>query len=43
MYEYDTTLRRIDFICEDIQIYFRYKNIINADNKIWFEIVYEKI
>ena len=32
--------KRIDFICEDLEIYFRYKSIINNDNKIWFEDVY---
>ena len=43
MYDFDKTLRRIDYICEDIQIYFRYKNIINTDNKIWFEVIYDNI
>jgi len=27
----------IDFICQDLEIYFRYKNLLNDDNKIWFE------
>ena len=38
MYKLDSK-KRIDFICEDLEIYFRYKSIINNDNKIWFEDV----
>lgn len=29
--------RKIEFICEDIEIYFRYKKLLNDDNKIWLE------
>ena len=29
--------RRIDFICEDIEIYLRYKQLLNNDNKIWIK------
>ncbi len=36
MYKLDSK-KRVDFICEDLEIYFRYKSIINNDNKIWFE------
>ena len=31
--------RRIEFICEDIEIYMRFKKLINDDDKIWFEEV----
>lgn len=34
-----TGKRRIEFICEDLEIFFRFKNLIKDDNKIWFEIV----
>ena len=27
---------KIDFICEDLEIYFRYNNLLNTNNKIWF-------
>lgn len=27
---------KIDFICQDLEIYLRYKNLLNSDNKIWF-------
>jgi hypothetical protein len=36
MYKIDGK-RKIDFICEDLEIYFRYNQLINKDNKIWFE------
>jgi superfamily II DNA or RNA helicase len=36
MYKFDGK-KRVDFICEDLEIYFRYKSIINNSNKIWFE------
>ena len=32
-----TQKRKIDFICEDLEIYFRYKELLKANNKIWFE------
>ena len=32
-----TGKRKIDFICEDLEIYFRYKDLTNTDKKIWFE------
>ena len=28
--------KKIDFICEDLEIYFRYNKLLNTDNKIWF-------
>jgi hypothetical protein len=28
--------KRIEFLCEDLEIYFRYKELLNDDNKIWF-------
>ena len=31
--------RRIEFICEDIEIYLRFKNLLNDDDKVWFEEV----
>ena len=34
-----TTKKGIDFICKDLEIYFRYKYLLNDDNKIWFEEV----
>lgn len=30
------TKRKIDFLCEELEIYFRYKQLLNNDNKIWF-------
>jgi superfamily II DNA or RNA helicase len=36
MYKFDSK-KRIDYICEDLEIYFRYKGLIKNDNKIWFE------
>ena len=35
MYKVDTK-RRIDFICEDLEIYFRYNELLNTGNKTWF-------
>ena len=32
-----TRKRKIDFICEDLEIYFRFHKLVNTDNKIWFE------
>ena len=31
--------RRIEFICEDLEIFFRFKNLINDDDKIWFDVI----
>ena len=31
--------RRTDFICEELEIYFRFNNLINKDGKIWLEEV----
>jgi hypothetical protein len=31
--------RRIEFICEDLEIFFRFKNLINNDDKIWFDVI----
>jgi superfamily II DNA or RNA helicase len=35
MYKIDSK-RRIDFICEDLEIYFRYNQLLNTGNKSWF-------
>jgi hypothetical protein len=32
--------RGIDFLCKDLEIYFRYKKLLNDDNKIWMEDIY---
>ena len=29
--------KKIDFLCEDLEIYFRYMNMLKSDNKIWFD------
>ena len=29
--------KKIDFICEDLELYFRYNKLLNTNNKIWFE------
>jgi superfamily II DNA or RNA helicase len=34
-----TDKKMIKYICNDIEIYLRYKNFINSNNKIWFEII----
>ena len=28
--------KRIEFLCEDLEIYFRYKELLSDDNKLWF-------
>ena len=33
--------KMIKYICNDIEIYLRYKNLINIDNKIWFDSIDE--
>ena len=33
--------QKIDFVCEDIEIYLRLKNLLKSDNKVWFEEVEE--
>ena len=35
-----TDKKMIKYICNDIEIYLRYKNFID-NNKIWFEIIHE--
>jgi superfamily II DNA or RNA helicase len=35
LYEY-TGKRKREFYCEELEIYFRYKQLLNNDNKIWF-------
>jgi hypothetical protein len=29
--------RKIDFVCEDLEIYFRYMNLLKEDGKYWFD------
>ena len=36
-----TDKKMIKYICNDIEIYLRYKNLINTNNKIWFDMVDE--
>lgn len=28
--------KKVDFYCEELEIYFRYKQLLKSDNKIWF-------
>lgn len=39
MYELEGK-RGIEFICKDLEIYFRYNKLLNVDNKVWLEEVY---
>jgi hypothetical protein len=34
--------QKIDFVCEDIEIFLRLKNLLKSDDKIWFEEVEEQ-
>ena len=33
--------KMIKYVCNDIEIYLRYKNLIKTDNSIWFEVIKE--
>ena len=38
MYKYELA-PKIESICVDMEIYFRFKQKLHSDNKIWFEII----
>ena len=38
MYKYELA-PKIESICVDMEIYFRFKQKLHSDNKIWIEII----
>jgi len=42
MYKYESSHKIIiEYMCIDIEIFFRFKQKLNLDNKIWFEVIEE--